>query len=198
MLHFGVISEIDAPGCRARVHFQGDDFVSDFLPVGQSGTLTDKGYKMYDVGEHVAVLMDENAEAGVILCAIFSEGEQPDAPATGAGERSVVARKSSRPVVTAQLSRQDETAGIKANKGLSAETDAGDIELTSGQKVKITAAGKLRIDAGGVNLHTLLGDIGSFLQLHKHTVAGAATTVLLPDDLVKATSIITRINLMLE
>lgn len=189
MLHFGVISEIDTTGCRARVQLDADDMVTDFLPIAQTATLTDKGYQMFDVNEHVAVLMDNEAETGVILCAVYNTDDRPAAPATGAGEISRVLRSNGTARVTARASRASGTAGLKTT---------GDITVESGAKVKILATGKIRIDAGGENLHTLLADINTHLKNHKHVVAGAATTILQPTDLATSIALGLRIDNILE
>ena len=74
----GVVSEIDPATCTARVRFDDlDGLETMHLPVGMQKTLKDKSYWMPDVGEHVACLLDFNAEAGVILCAIYSEQDAP-------------------------------------------------------------------------------------------------------------------------
>ena len=45
---------------------------SFWLPILQKKTLLDKYYSVFDVGEQVACLMDENSEDGVILGAIYT------------------------------------------------------------------------------------------------------------------------------
>lgn len=74
----GVVSAIDPASCSARVRFDDlDGLETMFLPVGQKKTLKDKSYWMPDVGEHVACMLDGNAETGVILCAIYSDADAP-------------------------------------------------------------------------------------------------------------------------
>lgn len=74
----GVVSEIDPATCTARVRFDDLDGLETMrLPIGVQKSLKDKSYWMPDVGEHVACLLDANAEAGVILCAIYSEQDTP-------------------------------------------------------------------------------------------------------------------------
>lgn len=58
---------------------QDEGLVSGWLPVLVSRTQDDKFYYLPDVGEQVACLMDENAEEGVVLGAIYSEKEKPGA-----------------------------------------------------------------------------------------------------------------------
>jgi len=74
----GVVSETDPATHTARVRFDDLDGLETMrLPVGVKKSMRDKAYWMPDVGEHVACLLDVNAEAGVILCAIYSDTDQP-------------------------------------------------------------------------------------------------------------------------
>ena len=74
----GVVSEIDPATCTARVRFDDLDGLETMrLPIGVQKSLKDKSYWLPDVGEHVACLLDANAETGVILCAIYSEADTP-------------------------------------------------------------------------------------------------------------------------
>lgn len=76
MLRFGVIVAIDESRGMARVQYTDmDGEVSYWLAVVKQKTLKDKAYWMPDIGEHVAVLIDENAEEGVVLGAIYSEAD---------------------------------------------------------------------------------------------------------------------------
>jgi phage baseplate assembly protein V len=77
MLRFGNISSVDADRGLARVRFEEDGIVTALLPMIGSRTSRDKFYAMPDVGEHVACLMDEYAENGVILGAIYSTKNTP-------------------------------------------------------------------------------------------------------------------------
>nr|BDD43909.1 hypothetical protein 5 [bacterium] len=72
-LRFGIVTNIDEKDCRARVQFAEDEMSSYWLAVLQAKTQKDKFYFMPDIGEHVACLMDEHSEAGVILGAIYSD-----------------------------------------------------------------------------------------------------------------------------
>lgn len=77
MLRFGTISTIDADKGLARVKFEEDGIVSGWLPILVLRSQKDKHSFAYDVNEHVACLMDEHAEDGVILGAIYSAKELP-------------------------------------------------------------------------------------------------------------------------
>jgi len=73
VLRFGIVTNIDEKDARARVQFAEDEMSSYWVAVLQAKTQNDKFYFMPDVGEHVACLMDERSEEGVILGAIYSK-----------------------------------------------------------------------------------------------------------------------------
>lgn len=79
MLKFGIVTNINPTLAQARVQFAEDDILSYWLPILQQKTLKDKFYAIPDIGEHVACLMDENSEEGVILGAIYSSADFPPA-----------------------------------------------------------------------------------------------------------------------
>ena len=72
MLKFGIVTNINPTLAQARVQFADDDILSYWLPILQQKTQKDKFYAIPDIGEHVACLMDDNSEEGVILGAIYS------------------------------------------------------------------------------------------------------------------------------
>lgn len=84
MLRFGIIDQVDAAKGRVRVRFEEDDILSDWLPMMQSGTLKNKNYSMPDVNEHVVCLMDERAENGAVLGAVYNN--QDTTPYTSANK----------------------------------------------------------------------------------------------------------------
>ncbi len=77
MLRFGTVTAINPLTARARVQFAQDNMTSFWLPILQAKTFKDKYYVIPDVGEQVACLMDENAEDGVILGAIYTTDDTP-------------------------------------------------------------------------------------------------------------------------
>mgnify|MGYP002360255018 FL=1 len=89
MLRFGTVSETDGKG-MARVNFAADEIVSGWLHIAVTKSLDDQHAHQYDIGEHVACLMDENSEAGVILCAIYSKATEPPSELQSADVQGVV------------------------------------------------------------------------------------------------------------
>lgn len=77
MIRFGNITEIDATKGRARVHFEEDDLVSDWLPMTVKSSKANKHESWYDVGDFVACMMDQHAEDGVIIGAIYDDNNTP-------------------------------------------------------------------------------------------------------------------------
>lgn len=76
MLRFGVVTHIDETKAQVRVQFQDiDNVISYWLPVLKQKTLKDKQYWMPDIGEHVACVIDEHAEEGIVLGAIYSDAD---------------------------------------------------------------------------------------------------------------------------
>lgn len=72
MLKFGIVTNINPLTAQVRVQFAEDDILSPWLPVLQQKTLKDKFFAIPDVGEQVACCLDDNAEDGVVLGAIYS------------------------------------------------------------------------------------------------------------------------------
>ncbi len=80
MLKYGVVTAVDTAKARVRVRFPGDDgLVSWWLQVVQHKTGQDRFYALPDPGEHVACLMDDGNENGVVVGAIYSDPEPPPA-----------------------------------------------------------------------------------------------------------------------
>lgn len=77
MFKFGIISDFDANKGFFRVNFDGEDVVSPWMPRILPNTKSSKDEIPFDQGEHVACLMDEHGEAGVILGAIYSGADTP-------------------------------------------------------------------------------------------------------------------------
>jgi phage baseplate assembly protein V len=78
----GIVEEVDAATCRVRVRFpQEQDLLSGWLDVLQGSTHEDKYYRIPPKGNQVAVLLDEQNEAGCVLGAVYSTADAPPADA---------------------------------------------------------------------------------------------------------------------
>lgn len=76
-IRYGIISEIDAAKGVARVKFEEDDIVSDWLRISVPNASGNKDESWYDVNEPVWCMMDENAETGIIAGSYYHEGNTP-------------------------------------------------------------------------------------------------------------------------
>lgn len=145
-LRFGTISKIDADKGLARVSFEEDGIESAWLPVLQKKTLKDKHFHIPDKDEHVACLMDEHAENGVILGAVYSKNENPGG-VKGADK-----------------------VGVEFESGDAIEYDRGANKLkvkTGTTEVHVAAAGPT-IKKGGESLKTILMDLLTQLEAETH------------------------------
>jgi phage baseplate assembly protein V len=77
MIRYGIISEIDPAKGVARVKFEEDDIVSDWLRISVPNTSENKDERWYDLNEPVWCIMDEHAETGVIGGSYYHEGNTP-------------------------------------------------------------------------------------------------------------------------
>jgi len=72
-LRFGVVTAVDAATHRVRVRLPDlDDLETYWLPVLVARTHRDRFEHLFDVGDHVALLLDPRGEEGVVLGAIYS------------------------------------------------------------------------------------------------------------------------------
>lgn len=202
MLHFGIVSASDPDTCRVRVTFEDlDALVSDFLPVMQKGTRIDKAYWLPDIGEHVACLMDQNAEAGIVLGCLYNSEDKPDTATAGVGVRALQLIRNGAAVFLATVRRaSDGAASVWAKASIAIETEDGNLSATAGGKLRLRSAGKASFRSNGIELYDLLRDIGQFLKTHNHvtTAPGAPTAVLSPPDVVKALALTVKIDTFLE
>lgn len=77
-LHFGTVSAVDEKAGMVRVRLPDlNNLRTDWLQVLYPKTLQDQCYWMPDLGEHVAILLDENGDDGVVLGAVYSAADKP-------------------------------------------------------------------------------------------------------------------------
>lgn len=77
MIRYGHITELDAAKGLARVKFEDDEIVSDWLQIVSKNSKSTKTESWFDVDELVACAMDEHAEEGVILGALYDKNNTP-------------------------------------------------------------------------------------------------------------------------
>lgn len=78
-LEYGEVSAIDYPGCRIRVRLDDRDGVESYwLSVPQRNTQgTKRRPLMPELGEQVAILLDDDGVSGVYLGGVYSSAEPP-------------------------------------------------------------------------------------------------------------------------
>lgn len=77
-IRFGYVVKADVKNGVYRVNIDADDIVTDWLPRLEMNTKDTNSSNPLKEGEHVALLMDEHNEAGVILGAIFDKKNTPN------------------------------------------------------------------------------------------------------------------------
>lgn len=77
MLRFGKVTEIDHTKGKVRVSFEEDGIVSDWIPMAGSGSSRGKTYASLYKDDHVACVMDEHCEAGVVLGTVYDQSQSP-------------------------------------------------------------------------------------------------------------------------
>lgn len=133
MIRFGKINTADPEKGRYRVEFVEDDFITAPLPYITTNTLDNKSEHPLDVGEPVAVLMDENCEDGVILGA-YNDKEHP--PVFANQDKSGITYKDGTFI---QYDR--------AAKKLTVSCE-GDIEVVKSSNIKFACSGTVEFNGG--------------------------------------------------
>lgn len=158
MLKFGLISDVDAAKGLARVHFDDDGIVSAWLPIAFPKAMADSFVWLPDINEHVACLMDEHAENGVIIGSIYSAATAPN----GGDKDKFRVRFQDGTVIEYDRAAHK----LKANVQGSVDVEAsGDIALKA---AGITIDGNVELSG---NLTVTGGDVVAdniSLKTHKH------------------------------
>lgn len=145
-LRVGIVKEVLPDKGKAIVTFpQYDDQDSYELSVLQANTLKNKHFHMPDVDEQVYVLMDEDAEDGCILGAIYSEADPPsqtEADVYAMEFEDKTAIKYDRKANLMTLKMADET-----ELSYDGENHALKIKVTSGGSVDIEAEGPVSVSS---------------------------------------------------
>lgn len=208
MLHFGIVSDRKPEGCLVRVTLEElDNLATDWLPVLQRGTKSNKGYWLPDIGEHVVINTDEDIENGVVIGTIYNSEDTPDAALAGIGVRALKLVQDGAAVFVATVKAAAGGAfSLWAKKGISVESESANLTLAAGTDLVASAGGKvavsstepLAITAGGESGYELLADTLDFLLNHKHVVSGPATTVLSPADIATLTKLNVRLKKFMQ
>lgn len=173
ILRFGYICELDAAKGYARVELDEDDITTAFLPIAFPAALQAKYYSMPAINEQVAVLMDHNAEQGVILGALYSSKTKPDG-------------------------FDDGDAGVIFADGSKVfyDASAGKLTIETGALVEIKGASKVAISNASDSLKSVLSDLLDAILAETHGTASGPTTT--PINSAQYSAIKARINALLD
>lgn len=153
MLRFGKISEYNPEKGVARVHFNDDEIVSDWLPIVVPQSKDTKFSAPLDVEEHVCCMMDSNAENGVVLGAVYSKSENPS--------------NGGKDVYCVEFKNGDR---IEYNRN----TRVHKIKIGTSE-YSISNSGGHTIKRGSESLKTILSDLMVALQAETHPTAVGPT-----------------------
>ncbi len=176
MLRYGNICDVDAAKGLVRVEFDDDGITSAWIPVTTHGTSGNKYAYTFDVGEHVACLMDEHAENGVVIGAIYSQANTP----TGGNKDKVSVNFSDGASVA--YNRATHTLEVKVG----------------GTELKLTQSGGFTVKKGGETLKALLTDILTQLQAETHISSGPGSPTSVPVNAAAYAAISARVALFFE
>ena len=168
-LRVGIVKEVLPDKGKAIVTFpQYDDQDSYELSVLQTNTLKNKHFHMPDVDEQVYVLMDEDAEDGCILGAIYSEADLPnqteaDVYAMEFEDKTAIKYDRKAHLMTVKMSDETELSydgenhalKIKVTSGGSVEIEAeGPVSVSSAEAMTFKAAQSIALESPQIALNT--------------------------------------------
>ncbi len=168
-LRVGIVKEVLPDKGKAIVTFpQYDDQDSYELSVLQTNTLKNKHFHMPDVDEQVYVLMDEDAEDGCILGAIYSEVDLPnqteaDVYAIEFEDKTAIEYDRKAHLMTVKMADETELSydgenhalKIKVTSGGSVEIEAeGPISVSSAEAITFKAAQSIALESPQIALNT--------------------------------------------
>lgn len=149
MLKFGIISEVDAAKGVARVTFDQDEIVSDWLPVSVPMTKDDQFQFPLVVNQHVWCMMDEHCEMGVIGGSIYDSNNVP----VGGAQNKVRVRFDTDLVIEYDRSSHNllidckGDVNIKAAGDVFVEATGTKVDIKGNAKVEVHAATEIDLDA---------------------------------------------------
>lgn len=168
-LRVGIVKEVLPDKGKAIVTFpQYDDQDSYELSVLQANTLKNKHFHMPDVDEQVYVLMDEDAEDGCILGAIYSEADPPnqteaDIYAIEFEDKAAIKYDRKAHLMTVKMADETELSydgknhalKIKVTSGGSVEIEAeGSVSVSSAEAMTFKAAQSIALESPQIALNT--------------------------------------------
>ncbi len=172
MLRYGLISEIDAAKGMARVHFNDDDIVSDWLPILVPKAMEDSFSFFPDINEHVACLMDEHSENGVVMGSLYNSKTQPNG---GSADKFRIRFKDGT-VIEYDRAGNKLFADVKGQVEVKAQ---GAVKVDGQSTVDVNAAGAVKVETSAtatVKATSVTLDAPSVICTGTLTAAAIATS----------------------
>lgn len=164
-LKYGLISELGAEERLGfvRVRFPADDdLVSPWMPLLFRWTKTDQEWGLPAMGEHVACMVDEHVESGVVLGALYSETDSP------AIASPTVWAKSFEDGTVLSYDKETQTLQLEAQGPLKLSTK-GQVSITVEGDAEVSATGKATLQAEEFSIDCASG---------KHVKVGGGSDLL--------------------
>lgn len=173
-LEYGEVSAVDYLTCRIRVRLDDRDGVESFwLNVPQRNSQgTKRRPLMPEIGEQVAVLLDEDGVGGVYLGGIYSTAEPPpvideDTDYVRYSDGTVVSYDRAAGVMTldsagALLVKCTRNVTLESGEAVVVKAPAATLEIP-----QITLAGNLQVN-GNINATGTITDAGGNSNHHSH------------------------------
>lgn len=136
MVYFGFISKCDPVKGLYKVRFEEDKFESHWIFAIESNTKDNKSESGFDEGEHVACVMDKHREHGVILGAIYDDGNLPEV-----GNKDIWVKKF-KDGSFIHYNRADKKLRLSIE---------GEVEVVKSTKFKITASDVIELNGNSNN-----------------------------------------------
>lgn len=171
-LKYGIVSEFKKG--YAKVYFEENDFVSDFLPVLVRKSKTDKESWQLEINEHVVCIMDENCNEGVIIGAIPNENDLPD---TGEGAGKFRKLFSDGTLIEYDKNAHKLLVDVKGSAEVKTTTSA---KIDAGTTLEAKAGVKATIEAVAIELKGVVTITGACTITGALAAAGIASTGGLP------------------
>lgn len=143
MFKYGIVSEVKSG--FAKVQFEDDEIVSDWMPVLVRKSKSDKESWQLEISEHVVCLLDEHCEEGVVLGAIASEADAPD---DGEGEGKF--RKKFSDGTEIEYDKNSGKLKVDVQGELEAVT-TGNVTIEAGGDLVATSATSATIEAPSIS-----------------------------------------------
>lgn len=139
MLRYGLISDIDPAKGLARVNFNDDGIVSDWLPILVPKAMEDSFSFFPDINEHVACLMDEHSENGVVMGSLYNTQSAPN----GGNKDKFRIRFKDGTVLEYDRAGSKLFADVKGQVEIKAQ---GAVKVDGQSTVDVTATGNVKVE----------------------------------------------------